>query len=73
MVAQGLWGLAVRAACPPARLLPLLFTPPPHPRPPPFSSSGCPSSAITLKSGIENMLTHYIPEVGAGAVGGWER
>lgn len=25
--------------------------------------SGCPSSAITLKSGIENMLKHYIPEV----------
>lgn len=27
-------------------------------------SSGCPSSAVTLKSGIENMLMHYIPEVG---------
>ena len=25
--------------------------------------SGCPSSAVTLKSGIENMLKHYIPEV----------
>ena len=25
--------------------------------------SGCPSSSITLKSGIENMLMHYIPEV----------
>ncbi|MEW5299678.1 MAG: hypothetical protein WDW38_004268 [Sanguina aurantia] len=25
--------------------------------------SGCPSSAITLKSGIENMLKHYVPEV----------
>ncbi|MCL4155651.1 UNVERIFIED_CONTAM: hypothetical protein GTU68_065976 [Idotea baltica] len=25
--------------------------------------SGCPSSSITLKSGIENMLKHYIPEV----------
>lgn len=25
--------------------------------------SGCPSSSITLKSGIENMLQHYIPEV----------
>lgn len=24
---------------------------------------GCPSSSITLKSGIENMLMHYIPEV----------
>ncbi len=27
------------------------------------SCSGCPSSAITLKNGIENMLKHYIPEV----------
>lgn len=25
--------------------------------------SGCPSSAATLKSGVENMLKHYIPEV----------
>jgi len=25
--------------------------------------SGCPSSSLTLKSGIENMLRHYIPEV----------
>ena len=25
--------------------------------------SGCPSSAITLRNGIENMLRHYIPEV----------
>ena len=25
--------------------------------------SGCPSSAATLKHGIENMLKHYIPEV----------
>ncbi|NQV47151.1 MAG: NifU family protein [Rhodospirillaceae bacterium] len=25
--------------------------------------SGCPSSSMTLKSGIENMLKHYIPEV----------
>lgn len=24
---------------------------------------GCSSSSVTLKSGIENMLTHYIPEV----------
>lgn len=24
---------------------------------------GCPSSTLTLKSGIENMLRHYIPEV----------
>ncbi|KAJ9517924.1 hypothetical protein QJQ45_004264 [Haematococcus lacustris] len=43
--------------------------------------SGCPSSTVTLKSGIENMLMHYIPEVkgvieagddeeGGGAAGG---
>ena len=25
--------------------------------------SGCPSSAMTLKSGVENMLKHYVPEV----------
>jgi len=25
--------------------------------------SGCPSSSMTLKSGIENMLKHYIPEI----------
>ncbi len=25
--------------------------------------SGCPSSSLTLKSGVENMLRHYIPEV----------
>merc|ERR1719263_216734 len=25
--------------------------------------SGCPSSSVTLKSGIENMLMHYIAEV----------
>ncbi len=25
--------------------------------------SGCPSSTVTLKMGIENMLRHYIPEV----------
>ena len=25
------------------------------------SCSGCPSSSVTLKSGIENMLMHYIP------------
>ena len=24
---------------------------------------GCPSSTMTLKMGIENMLRHYIPEV----------
>lgn len=25
--------------------------------------SGCPSSTMTLKSGVENMLRHYVPEV----------
>ncbi|MDR6626664.1 NifU family protein [Caulobacter segnis] len=25
--------------------------------------SGCPSSSATLKSGVENMLKHYVPEV----------
>jgi Fe-S cluster biogenesis protein NfuA len=29
------------------------------------SCSGCPSSRMTLKNGIENMLRHYIPEVSA--------
>lgn len=29
------------------------------------SCSGCPSSTITLKNGIENMLRHFIPEVEA--------
>lgn len=27
------------------------------------SCAGCPSSAVTLKNGIENMLKHYVPEV----------
>jgi Fe-S cluster biogenesis protein NfuA len=27
------------------------------------SCSGCPSSTITLKNGIESMLKHYVPEV----------
>ena len=27
------------------------------------SCSGCPSSALTLKNGIENLLRHYVPEV----------
>ena len=27
--------------------------------------AGCPSSTITLRNGIENMLRHYIPEVSA--------
>ena len=27
------------------------------------SCAGCPSSTMTLKAGIENMLRHYIPEV----------
>jgi Fe-S cluster biogenesis protein NfuA len=29
------------------------------------SCAGCPSSVMTLKNGIENMLRHYIPEVSA--------
>ncbi len=29
------------------------------------SCQGCPSSSITLKHGIENMLMHYVPEVTA--------
>lgn len=27
------------------------------------SCQGCPSSAMTLKSGVENLLKHYVPEV----------
>ena len=27
------------------------------------SCSGCPSSIITLKQGVQNLLTHYIPDV----------
>ncbi|MCH8522280.1 MAG: NifU family protein [Glycocaulis sp.] len=27
--------------------------------------AGCPSSTMTLKSGIENLLKHYVPEVTA--------
>ena len=27
------------------------------------SCSGCPSSTMTLKQGVENLLNHYIPEV----------
>ena len=27
------------------------------------SCSGCPSSTITLKQGVKNLLCHYIPEV----------
>ena len=27
------------------------------------SCSGCPSSGVTLKNGIERMLTHYVAEV----------
>lgn len=41
---------------------PLAFTPAARVRSQ-GSCSGCPSSAVTLKSGIENMLMHYIPEV----------
>ena len=44
-----------------------LTLPPSAPLAAPLASSlghsGCPSSAVTLKSGIENMLMHYIPEV----------
>jgi Fe-S cluster biogenesis protein NfuA len=29
------------------------------------SCAGCPSSTLTLKNGIENMLRHYVPEVTA--------
>lgn len=29
------------------------------------SCSGCASSAVTLKHGIENMLMHFVPEVSA--------
>ena len=25
--------------------------------------AGCPSSTMTLKNGIENLLKHYIPEI----------
>ena len=27
------------------------------------SCSGCPSSTMTLKQGVQNLLKHYIPEV----------
>ncbi len=27
------------------------------------SCSGCPSSTITLKQGVQNLLCHYIPEI----------
>ena len=27
------------------------------------SCAGCPSSSVTLKNGIENMLKHYVSEV----------
>ena len=27
------------------------------------SCSGCPSSTMTLKNGVQNLLSHYIPEV----------
>lgn len=37
------------------------------------SCAGCPSSSVTLKNGVENMLMHYIPEVkGVAEVGGEE-
>ena len=25
--------------------------------------AGCPSSAVTLKRGVENLIRHYVPEV----------
>ena len=27
------------------------------------SCAGCPSSAVTLKQGVERMIKHYVPEV----------
>ena len=27
------------------------------------SCSGCPSSTMTLKQGVQNLLCHYIPDV----------
>ena len=27
------------------------------------SCSGCPSSKMTLKQGVQNLLCHYIPEI----------
>ena len=27
------------------------------------SCSGCPSSTMTLKQGVQNLLCHYLPEV----------
>ena len=27
------------------------------------SCSGCPSSIMTLKQGVQNLLCHYVPEV----------
>jgi Fe-S cluster biogenesis protein NfuA len=37
------------------------------------SCVGCPSSSMTLRNGVENMLTHYVPEVkGIEEVGGAE-
>ena len=27
------------------------------------SCSGCPSSTLTLKNGVQNLLCHYVPEV----------
>lgn len=36
------------------------------------SCTSCPSSIITLKSGIQNMLQFYIPEVEGVEQVGWE-
>ena len=30
------------------------------------SCSGCPSSTMTLKQGVQNLLCHYLPEVKRG-------
>ena len=32
------------------------------------SCTSCPSSVVTLKNGVQNMLSFYIPEVVAGRV-----
>ena len=32
------------------------------------SCSGCPSSTMTLKQGVQNLLCHYIPEIGRAHV-----
>ena len=39
------------------------FATPRAPQKPTKVFAGCPSSSVTLKMGIENMLKHYVPEV----------